>query len=174
MPNLAVQTTLSRQNSTIAEDAGVLRPGDEKAKEELTREAERAAIFQKMSNDTLDIPNGYRKVEVLILRWHESIDEFTGHSKEVRRLELGRCWVLTGIQQQIKDLKNIFRNGFGYGCAIQNIENDGPPQLALNIAIASHVQKHHEEDTLLIVYYTGHGNKLSRDNEGSQYLQLSA
>jgi hypothetical protein len=67
----------------VVEDLTVLRPDDEDAKRELKREAERRTLFQKVSNDILDIPNGYRKVEVLIIRWDESIDEFKDHKQEV-------------------------------------------------------------------------------------------
>jgi len=75
--------TLPRQNSpTVAQSGALLRPGDDAVA--LKREAERRTLFQKTSNNALDIPNGYRKVEVLILRWDESIDEFKdGHNKEV-------------------------------------------------------------------------------------------
>jgi hypothetical protein len=74
---------LSRQNSpTVVETGALLHPGDDAV--ELKREATRRTLFQKTSNNVLDIPNGYRKVEVLILRWDESIDEFNkGHNQEV-------------------------------------------------------------------------------------------
>lgn len=75
---------LSRQNSSaIVEDEAILHVDDDKAKERLKREAERQAIFNKASNDRLGIPNGYRKVEVLLIRWDESIDEFKAHGEEV-------------------------------------------------------------------------------------------
>ena len=89
---------LSRQNSpTVAQSGALLRPGDDAVA--LKREAERRTLFQKTSNNVLDIPNGYRKVEVLILRWDESIDEFKdGHNQEVtytahqcERMMLIRC-----------------------------------------------------------------------------------
>lgn len=79
----------SRQNSAItsgttgAQDAAVLLPGDEEAGERLKREAERQ-LFQKVSNDLLGMPNGYKKVEVLLIRWHERIDGFKTHAAEVR------------------------------------------------------------------------------------------
>jgi len=56
---------------------------DEAAEQELKEETERQAWFQNEANDSLDIPNGYLKVNVLIIRWHEDIDEFEGHDKEV-------------------------------------------------------------------------------------------
>jgi hypothetical protein len=50
---------------------------------EFKREADRRILFQKVANGILGSPNGYRKVEVLIIRWDESIDEFKGHTQEV-------------------------------------------------------------------------------------------
>lgn len=77
----------SRQNSIVVpvtvDDLTFLDPGDEEAKRELNREAERRTLFQNVSNGILQIPNGYRKVEVLIIRWDESVDEFKGHEQEV-------------------------------------------------------------------------------------------
>jgi len=72
-----------QQDSTTVADTVVLRPCDKAAKEDLKRETERQAIFQKVSNEILKIPNGYLKVEVLIIRWHEALDDFKEHTTEV-------------------------------------------------------------------------------------------
>jgi hypothetical protein len=77
--------TLSRHNSiAVIEDEAILHVDDKEMKERLRHEAEQQALFQKVSNDKLGIPNGYRKVEVLLIRWHENIDGFPAHSKEVQ------------------------------------------------------------------------------------------
>jgi hypothetical protein len=56
---------------------------DEETKDR-QRDALRQAIFEKASNDALEIPNGYLKVAVKIIRWDESIDDFSeGHTSEV-------------------------------------------------------------------------------------------
>jgi hypothetical protein len=68
----------------VFEDGITLNPGDEVTKAELKREADRQTLFQKIVNDQLGSPNGYRKVEVLIIRWDQSIDQFKGHTQEVR------------------------------------------------------------------------------------------
>ena len=48
-------------------------------------ESERQAWFQNAVNGAMDIPIGYLKVAVLIVRWHEDIDEYAeGHTTEVR------------------------------------------------------------------------------------------
>jgi hypothetical protein len=61
----------------------VLQPQDKEATRILKREDERQKLFDKVSNTVLDIPNGYREVHVLIIRWDERVDEFKGHNKEV-------------------------------------------------------------------------------------------
>jgi hypothetical protein len=95
--NFPSPTTNSQSSALIAANTAVLRPSDVAAKEELTREAERQTLFQKVSNEILDIPNGYRNVEVLIIRWDESVDEFKGHDSEVCMLEWRRIYrLLTG------------------------------------------------------------------------------
>jgi hypothetical protein len=77
--------TLSCLDSiVVVEDEAILHDDDKEAKERLKREAEQQALFQKVSNDRLGIPNGYRQVQVLLIRWHESIDDFPAHSAEVR------------------------------------------------------------------------------------------
>jgi ABC-type cobalt transport system substrate-binding protein len=80
-------STLSRQNSAnvvpVSEDLAVLHSEDGNATRQLKREDERQKLFQKISNKVLDIPTGYRKVEVLIIRWDKKIDEFKGHDGEV-------------------------------------------------------------------------------------------
>jgi hypothetical protein len=62
----------------------IVTPEDDKAKLELLkREDERQKLFDSESNEVLNIPNGYREAEVLIVRWDEELDEFVGHTKEV-------------------------------------------------------------------------------------------
>jgi len=68
----------------MVEDVAAVRPDNAAKQRQLTREAERQSHFQRISNSVLEVPNYYRKVEVTIIRWHESIDEFKGHDAEVR------------------------------------------------------------------------------------------
>jgi hypothetical protein len=51
---------------------------------ELEREAERQSLFQKVTNNAIGRLNGYRKVEVLLIRWEDSIDQSKGHIQEVQ------------------------------------------------------------------------------------------
>jgi hypothetical protein len=68
---------------SIEEDDVMLQFDDDAANERLKREASLRALFQKNTNEKLGTPNGYRKVEALLIRWDESIDDFPGHSEEV-------------------------------------------------------------------------------------------
>jgi hypothetical protein len=164
---------LSRQSSvpavTVSQDVDILQPETEETKRVLKREDERQKLFDKVSNTILDIPNGYCKVEVLIIRWDESIDEFKDHDKEVSKwgTELRFAYLETD-PLQIARLHRIFVEKFHYGCHVEKLHNTDDPQLDLDHIIMSHVRAHNGENNLLIVYYTGHANQI----EGR--LRLSA
>ncbi|KAF2035247.1 hypothetical protein EK21DRAFT_84866 [Setomelanomma holmii] len=123
-----VPIALSRQNSAIT-------PG---VPDEL--------IVLHSEDGNAYIPSGYRKVEVLIIRWDKKIDDFDGHDGEI---------------------------GFGYSCRVEVLQNQGIPQLDLNHHILSHVRTHNDENTSLILYYTGHGFQ-EVDKNGRERLLLSA
>ncbi|KAH3915673.1 hypothetical protein HBI56_146780 [Parastagonospora nodorum] len=152
-------SVLPQQGSTpqaiVSQDMNVLGPADDDTKRVLKREDERQKRFDKMSNTVLDIPNGYRKVEVLIIRWDESIDEFKGHGKEIERLQ------------------TIFEKKFHFGCEVQILRNIDDPQLDLDHYIMSHVRNHNGDNNLLIVYYTGHAAQVADPIKGRR-LRLSA
>ncbi|KAF9694248.1 hypothetical protein EKO04_007776 [Ascochyta lentis] len=133
----------------------VLYPGDEASTRELDREVKRRAAFEKVSNKIYKVPDYYRKVEVLIIRWEESIDEFKEHNDEINRLKL------------------IFSLGYNYSCRVARIKAGSKTQIDLNYEILKHVHDHDSDDTLLIVYYTGHGEHIV-DKDGSHHLNLSA
>lgn len=73
--------TAVRPNPTVVTGDSVIRANDTEKK----KESERQAWFQNVANEELNIPTGYLKVAVLIVRWHEEVDAFReGHDKEVR------------------------------------------------------------------------------------------
>ncbi|KAH7121194.1 hypothetical protein B0J11DRAFT_59573 [Dendryphion nanum] len=121
---------------------------------EATQESEKQAWFQNAINEKLDIPNGYLKVAVLIVRWHEDIDSFpVGHEKEVN------------------ELTALFRERFNYEVEETKLGKTPNPQIELNYAIMQHIFKHDGRNNLLIVYYTGHGAVYKPHD---QHLELSA
>jgi hypothetical protein len=74
-----------QQNSLPLLDGVITSDPDNVIEAELNREANRQTLFQKVANGILGSPNGYREVEVLIIRWDESLDQFQGHTQEVRK-----------------------------------------------------------------------------------------
>ncbi|CAN9324166.1 unnamed protein product [Alternaria alternata] len=141
---------LSRQNSPIViETTTSLRPSDDA--EELKREAARRTLFQKISNNQFDIPNGYRKVEVLILRWDESIDDFgKGHNQ--------------GDWRAFSPILAMGSRSQASKMTIRRVD--------FNLKILQHIRQHDGDDNLLIVYYTGHGSQVR--NGQVRNLELSA
>jgi hypothetical protein len=78
---------IRKSPAAVLDGAPVWPPEDEKEERELKRESRRQTWFQDEANNILDIPNGYLNVFVLIIRWHEDIDEFKGHADEVSRTD---------------------------------------------------------------------------------------
>ena len=85
-------------------------------------------------------PSTYKKVEVLLLCWAENSNDFT--TKE----EVGR-------------LQSVFENRFRYNTHIEYLDNSTPQrlQVRVNSKVATFVDNHDGPDTLLVVYYAGHG-----------------
>jgi hypothetical protein len=86
-PNLPPQLDRKMQpqkdSLPLVEEVITPDPDDVLAKAELKREADRQIRFQNVANNMLGSPHGYLEVEILIIRWDESIDEFDGHTQEV-------------------------------------------------------------------------------------------
>ena len=85
-------------------------------------------------------PLSYEKVEVLLLRWKDDCDDL-------------------GTKQEVNDLSNVFKTLFGFNVTIECLNDESDLQLSINAIISSWTYKHHAPDknTLLIVYYAGHG-----------------
>ncbi|ORY09510.1 hypothetical protein BCR34DRAFT_568276 [Clohesyomyces aquaticus] len=144
-------TEISRKDPAILlEDKPLFQPGDEDAKRALQLESSRQSWFQKKANDSLNIPNGYLKVAVLLIRWDDGIDEFKdGHNQEIR------------------NLRDLFKDRFHYDCEIAKLENCRNPQVDLNCEILQHIRKHDGPNNLLVIYYTGHG-RILQEHDGSR------
>lgn len=163
-------TKSSRRNSTVIAERGTIpQLGDHNDQQELKREPERQALFRNAANKALHLPNGYLKVAVLIIRWDETIDDFKGHTKEVSTALPIPPHISADPSLQIKRLQKIFEDKFNYHCTIFSISGSKKPQVDLNWAIMNHVREHDGPNTLLIFFYTGHG-----DESGMDELGLSA
>lgn len=85
-------------------------------------------------------PSTYTKVEALFLCWAENSDDLAT-SDEVNRL------------------RSVFEEEFNYGVQIETLDNDDEVslQVLINAIVAAFVLRNHGPNTLLIVYYAGHG-----------------
>ncbi|KAF1939946.1 hypothetical protein EJ02DRAFT_407390 [Clathrospora elynae] len=133
---------MSEQNTTTSRETqhctdaptDVTTPDD---KDKIDQSAKRG-WFEGAVKKTLNIPSGYVKVAVLVLRWHEDIDDYAaGHTTE--------------------RLKDLFSGRLGYSYKEVKLGTQKNPQNTLRTAISNHIDEHDGPNNLLIVFYTGHG-----------------
>ncbi|KAL8784332.1 MAG: hypothetical protein Q9213_004041 [Squamulea squamosa] len=71
------------------------------------------------------------------------------------------CWAVTDMdtKDEVKDLKSVFENDFGYNATIEHLDGNSKNrlQVEVNFKVAKFVKDHDGTNTLLIVYYAGHG-----------------
>ncbi|KAF2501299.1 hypothetical protein BU16DRAFT_555792 [Lophium mytilinum] len=99
----------------------------------------------------MELPDYYRNVSVLIIKWDDELDELK-----------------TG--PEVIELDALFRNSFHYNTRIVELNVAKKPQHQLNRHISTFVEDCDGENNLMIVYYTGHG--VYREHE--RYLELTA
>ena len=85
-------------------------------------------------------PSTYTKVAVLLLCWEHSCTD-------------------VATKDEVDDLKAIFENRFNYHAEIKYLDTtiEQRLQIRLNAIVANFVNEHDGPNTLLIVYYAGHG-----------------
>ena len=64
----------------VPDTASGTKPADEAVH---TEDAKMQVWFQNAISTELNIPDGYLKAAVLMIRWHKNLDEFPGHDEEV-------------------------------------------------------------------------------------------
>ena len=65
----------------VPDPASVIKTVGEEAQ---TEEVQMQVCFQNAISEEMNIPDGYLKVAVLMLRWDRSLDQFQEHDREVR------------------------------------------------------------------------------------------
>lgn len=141
-------------------------------------EADSQTLFENAVKQKLNIPNGYEKVAVLVVRWDDDLDDpkfKEGHDEEVRMpLFEEEKSTLVAYLYQIKRLKQVLGERFHFDVSSEvRLNTAKKPQIILNKAIMDHIDSFDGANNLLIIYYTGHGSLL-RVGEGEQQLQLAA
>ena len=91
-----------------------------------------------MSEGRYQNPSLYDKVEVLLLCWKVSDMDTT---------------------REVEDLRKVFVDDFGYHATTEYLNAESKPklQVQVNARVAKFVEVYDGPDTLLIVYYAGHG-----------------
>ena len=82
----------------------------------------------------------YKKIAVLTLSFHRDFDD------------LG-----DGVQSEIDNLSSLFRESFNYPVENFELRPEEDAQVIINARVAKFVCDNRGPDTLLIVYYAGHG-----------------
>ncbi|KAF2001669.1 hypothetical protein P154DRAFT_403416, partial [Amniculicola lignicola CBS 123094] len=100
----------------------------------------------------MNLPDGYHKVAVLIVKWADELDELN-----------------TG--PEAAELAALFCNVFHYQIETVELNVSSKPQLQLHSYLTRFVEKHDGRNNLIIVYYTGHG--FYREDQKPPYLELS-
>ncbi|KAF2995095.1 Phosphatidylinositol-4-phosphate 5-kinase [Curvularia kusanoi] len=122
-------------------------------------EADSQTVFENAVKQKLNIPNGYEKVAVLVVRWDDELEDprlKEGHDEEVKRL------------------KQVLGERFHFDVSSEvRLNTTKKPQIILNKAIMDHIDSFDGANNLLIIYYTGHGSLL-RVGDADQQLQLAA
>ncbi|KAF2732832.1 hypothetical protein EJ04DRAFT_303169 [Polyplosphaeria fusca] len=126
-----------------------------KASREDVQHQERAAQMQSWWDSeitkAMDLPDGYQHVAVLLIKWTDELDELD-------------------TREEAEELEAVFRDQFHYATKIVELNVSSKPQLQLNSFIADFVQKNDGPNTLMIIYYTGHG----KWQMNQEYLELIA
>ncbi|KAJ8071114.1 hypothetical protein OCU04_001455 [Sclerotinia nivalis] len=89
----------------------------------------------------------YREAHILLLSWHREDDDLH-------------------VQQEVDDLERVFRNTFKYQTTQKVLKQDPKkhPQTQINLFLAEFVHSHDDPNTLLIVYYAGHGKLIDGED----------
>jgi hypothetical protein len=93
--------------------------------------------WDKSIAQSMDLPEGYQNVYVLMIKWQDKIDQLR-------------------VRQEVNDLTSVFQNIFKYDVTELQLEASNP-QLQLKSEVLRWAWEHDGPDNLLIVYYAGHG-----------------
>ena len=93
-----------------------------------------------MDKGSLRNQSTYKKVEVLLLCWADGSDDI-------------------GPEGEIARLQSVFEKQFGYGTQVGylDVKVKKKLQIQVNGKVAAFVEAHDAPNTLLIIYYAGHG-----------------
>lgn len=96
--------------------------------------------WSRITEDHFRNSSLYKKVEVLMLGWPHTSGNLN----------------ITG---EVDRLKNVFEDRFNYHVTVRYLEAEAVEdvQLEVNVIMGPWIKEHNTFDTLLIIYYAGHG-----------------
>ncbi|KAF2685826.1 hypothetical protein K458DRAFT_387779 [Lentithecium fluviatile CBS 122367] len=153
--NIQIQSIedASVQQSESSEDSRLIQ--DTSSAPEDVAYRERAAEMQMWWDEAIvrnmDLPDGYVKVAVLIIKWDDELDELK-------------------TRGEAEELRDIFANRFRFETETVELNVSSKPQHQINRHLSAFIEKHDGPNNLLIVYYTGHGVY----REDHKHLELTA
>ncbi|KAK8108540.1 hypothetical protein PG984_014341 [Apiospora sp. TS-2023a] len=105
-----------------------------------THDSKLKATWDSVMGDLHDKFTPYTKVAVLLLSWDKEIDDLK-------------------TDEEVSDLENVFKDKFMFETTRQVLTNDAAksPQAQVNHYLAQFVYENDSKDTMLIIYYAGHG-----------------
>jgi hypothetical protein len=62
----------------------------------------------------------------------------------------------------------VFKEDYGFEVEESIIDSKNSPRIKLNMDLSTFVYKHHKPDTLIIIYYAGHGSALSAEGSPAE------
>ncbi|KAF2868967.1 hypothetical protein BDV95DRAFT_578018 [Massariosphaeria phaeospora] len=134
------QQRLIEQNSQKLEDVA-----------DQERAAEMQTWWDEAIARNMDLPDGYSRAAVILIKWADELDELNTRS-------------------EAEELEAVFRDRFHFYTETVELNLSSKPQHQLNRYLTAFVETHDGPNTLLIVYYTGHGVF----REDHKHLELTA
>ncbi|KAF2107950.1 hypothetical protein BDV96DRAFT_531390 [Lophiotrema nucula] len=83
------------------------------------------------------MPGGYHKVAVLLLKWTDELDELK-------------------VRHEIEELETVFRDCFHFHTSVVELDALRKPQHQMNRYLSYFVEQHDGPNNLLIIHYSGH------------------
>ncbi|KAF2263479.1 hypothetical protein CC78DRAFT_270147 [Lojkania enalia] len=114
------------------------------------READMQIWWDEAIAKNMDLPDGYEKVAVLLIKWADELDELK-------------------TRAEAEELNDVFRHQYRFHTEIVELNVASKPQHQISRHITTFIQMHDGPNNLMIVYYTGHGEY----KDDQKYLELA-
>ena len=108
------------------------------SKEEISHSQYQVQWSETMDQGHFQASALYKKIEVLMLHWGVENDDL-------------------GVAAEVNSLKAVFEEKFKYNVQVEQMATTEDLEVDMNALISQWTREHNKPETLLIVYYAGHG-----------------